>query len=100
MLHFCNPYVRSFRSTAALNTPGVLDIRIVIGAAGFPDRWRYNVPNVPEVAAFLPDGIEPEVNNRDITAYLRRGGIRHLKELNPAYDPLHFVLLFARGTSG
>ena len=48
----------------------------------------------------MPDGVNTEIGTRDIVVYLRGGGVRRLNELNPAYDPLHFVLLFPRGELG
>lgn len=37
---------------------------------------------------------------RDICVFLEGGGLRRINELNPAYDPLRYVLLFPRGEPG
>jgi len=100
MLHLHNPFVRSLCAAAAIDAPNVPNVRIIFRADGGPDRRRYNEPTTPEVAAFVPDGVNTEIGTRDIVVYLRGGGVRRLNELNPAYDPLHFVLLFPRGELG
>ncbi len=38
--------------------------------------------------------------HRDIVFCMRDGGVRRINELNPAYMPLHFPLLFSRGELG
>ncbi len=37
---------------------------------------------------------------RDIIVYMHGGGVRHISDQNPSYDPLHFVILFPRGEPG
>lgn len=65
-----------------------------------PDRRRFNRPTASEVAAIMPgDGSEP-ANRRDIVITYRGGGVRRINELNPAYMPLHFPLLFPYGELG
>jgi hypothetical protein len=69
MLDRHNPYVRSikvagrvFREAAAAAPGGAIpDIRMILRAEGGNDQRRYNLATVPEIAAFMPDGVNPEV---------------------------------------
>jgi hypothetical protein len=61
------------------------------------DRHIYNLPTAPELAAFIPD---TGASRRDIVVRCRGGGLRHISEWNPAYDPLAFPLLFPSGELG
>lgn len=40
------------------------------------------------------------MGNRDIVVNKRDGGFWKLNEMNGAYDPLHYVLMFPYGESG
>ena len=99
MMIDCNPFVQTFRS-AALAYPDTPHVRIIIRSDNVPDRRRYNLPAVPEIAAFIPEPAEPAKHARHIVVQLREGGLHQISELNAAYDPLHFVLLFPRGEMG
>ena len=103
MLHACNPFVQEFRIAAAYNDPSIpnLQWRITNGApAGTVDPRLYNVPQTTELAAFIPDAQQPRSYCRDIVVHRHGGGVKRMTELNHAYDPLHFVLLFPRGEAG
>ena len=65
------------------------------------DGRRYNLPTANEIAAIVPGNGEEEVSSdRDIILRLTGGSLRRISQLNPLYDPLHYVLLFPRGEEG
>ena len=52
---------------------------------------------VGEVAAFVPDNFEPINYHRNIQLHLTGGGVQYITDLNAAYHPLHYPLLFPCG---
>ena len=65
------------------------------------DRRRYNLPTTDsEIAVILPGDGEEHVEPRDIISYGRNGRIWRINDSNPAFMPMHFVLLFPRGEKG
>jgi hypothetical protein len=98
MLHQVNPYVRIFKTALAFDGPNA---KITLHADSKVDRRRYNLPRAPEIAAFIPDAAEDSKSTRDIVLYKRDDGrVKLISEVNPAADPMHFVLLFPRGEQG
>ena len=100
MLHACNHFVQKFRIAAAYNDPSILNLqwRITNGAtAGTVNPRLYNVPQTSELAAFIQDAQQPCSYCGDIVVHRHGGGVKRMTELNHAYDPLHFVLLFPCG---
>jgi hypothetical protein len=65
------------------------------------DSRTYNMPTADEVAAILP-GPGSKTDYRDIILHYRAGpgSLKRISEMNPAYTPLHYVLLFPRGELG
>ena len=63
------------------------------------DSRRYNVPTGNEIAVILP-GENITEDNRDIIVQLRGGSFQRVYDTNPAYVPLHYVLLFPREEFG
>jgi hypothetical protein len=69
------------------------------------DQWRYNLPTTStEVAAILPYA-HPQANTQDIILHLQNPPdgqfpLKCIHDCNPAYDPLHYVLLFPLGDLG
>ena len=63
------------------------------------DGRRYNLPSTEEVAVILP-GPGEATDYRDIILQHRAGPLKRIHETNPAYVPLHYVLLFPRGELG
>eukprot|EP00798_Chlamydomonas_sp_ICE-L_P011276 gene11276-18908_t len=100
MLHDHNPYVQSIRHAHEMGAQGVGQVKVIIRPSSTPDPRRYNTPTSVEVAGFVPDGLQPQTNTRDVVINLRGGPVCHITDLSPAYDPLHFVLLFPRGENG
>jgi hypothetical protein len=63
------------------------------------DPRRYNLPTAEEVAVILP-GPGQAADYQDIILQTRAGTLQRIYETNPAYQPLHYVLLFPRGELG
>ena len=62
------------------------------------DLWTRNLPGSKEVAAILPDD---NVGAKwDIILHRRIRGLERISDRPPAYDPLHFRLLFPHGDLG
>ena len=101
-LLWCNFTPHLFQCLLCCFCVYVLTFSAVCSAEGL-DRRRYNVPTASEVAAILPgDGQEEDgaPTRRDIVVQLRGGGVRRICQLHPAYQALHFVLLFPHGELG
>jgi hypothetical protein len=97
--------VKVFRSMGARLQQGVEELMIVIHADNTPDRRRYNVPTqlgAGEVASFTPEEEEGVrgAGVRNIVVRAKGGSLHQIDDLHPAYDPLHFILLFPYGEQG
>ena len=96
MLNTHNAYVQVFQHAAELEVPNVT---ILLRCNANVDPRTYNVPRVSDIAAFIPDGTHVAAP-RSIAVRMHGGGVKRITDLNSAYDPLHFVLLFPRGEQG
>jgi hypothetical protein len=92
MLHHLSCWVR------ACEVQGPTAVTRVVGT-GKVDRRRYNAPTASEVAGIIP-GSSSRAYTRDIIFRKRDGQVQHITDLNAAYQPLHFPLLFPRGEPG
>ena len=106
MLHETHPYVLLYHGAhnimANIPEPERHNVRVALHADRIQDGRRYNLPtDIDEIAAVLPgDGSEEVSEHRDVVLHLQGGGLRHISHLNPAYSPLHYVLLFPYGEHG
>jgi hypothetical protein len=103
MLRQHNGFVSIFeRAVQTSNQENKPELKLVLNAdmTTVPDPRRYNVPASNGLAAFIPDGMLPEVNCRQIALNVRGGGMKFIDDLHHDYDPLYFVLLFPRGEAG
>ena len=96
MLNTHNAYVQVFQHAAELEFPNVT---ILLRCNANVDARTYNVPRVTDIAALIPDGSHVAAP-RSIAVRMHVGGVKRITDLNSAYDPLHFVLLFPRGEQG
>ena len=96
MLNTHNAYVQVFQHAAKLEVPNVT---ILLRCNANVDPRTYNVPRVSDIAAFIPDGSHVAAP-RSIAVRMHGGGVKRITDLNSAYDPIHFVLLFPRGEQG
>lgn len=76
----------------------VENISMLIRQNHTDDCQQYNRPSTNEIALVMPDGATEL--QRDIVVYKRGGGIQWINTWNPAYGPLHYVLLFPYGEHG
>lgn len=77
----------------------VEDVHLALIVDHTRDQRRYNLPSADEVAVVIPDGVPPD-HSRDIVLRMRSGHLQRIYETNPAYAPLHYVLLFPFGSDG
>ena len=100
-LHSINPFAQTFTNAGnrARQEESITDIRLVIHNTHGKDMRRYNQPTASEVAVIMSDfDYAPEV--RDIVIKTHEGELKHISELNGAYDPLQYPLLFPYGEYG
>ena len=57
----------------------------------------YNKPTVKEIAAIIPTG-QPNATARDIVIRYKDDRLLTIHQNNPAYETLHYVLLYPYGT--
>ncbi|XP_019173001.1 PREDICTED: uncharacterized protein LOC109168432 [Ipomoea nil] len=64
------------------------------------DARTYVLPTTSEVAALIVGDIDPYMGQRDIIVESRSGVLKRISELNPAYLPLQYPILFPYGEDG
>ncbi|XP_031116653.1 uncharacterized protein LOC116020311 [Ipomoea triloba] len=64
------------------------------------DMSNYNLPTVSEVATIVVGDLDPMMGERDILIETQTGLLKRITELNPAYFPLQYPLLFPYGEDG
>ena len=102
VLHRYNHYIALYKTARErIHEAGdVPDVHVRLHFAAGSDQRRYNLPTAEEVAVILPgDGAQP-TDNRDIIIQTRAGPLQRIRETNPAYQALYYVLLFPRGEHG
>jgi hypothetical protein len=94
-----NPFVEVFlRAGEFIRSQESVNVRLAIHKAPGVDLRTHNCPTCNNVAAILLDdnmGAE-----RDIILHFQDGGLQRICDTHPAYDPLHFPLLFPHGELG
>ena len=100
MMHEVNPYVKDFIAISKLPEEQMQNITFIMRRDRKPDiqhARKYNIPTCNEVALVALN----EVNDHADVRIHRKGGVpQHITNLNPSYDPLHYVLLFPYGSPG
>ena len=102
MLHEVNPYISQFKALLELPQDKVKDLKYYLTRKKLPKDQHKGIYNLPtscdEVALIeLKNG---STDSADFQVYLRGGGVRSISTENQAHDPLHFTLLFPKGTPG
>ncbi|XP_019150399.1 PREDICTED: uncharacterized protein LOC109147196 [Ipomoea nil] len=64
------------------------------------DARTYNLPQVSEVAALIVGDIDTNIGERDVMVETKSGLLQRISELNPAYLPMQYPLLFPYGEDG
>jgi hypothetical protein len=86
------PVVEMFlRAGEFIGNQEVLGVRLAIRKALGADLRTHNRPTCSEVAAIVLDNMGAE---RDIILHRQGSGLQRISDTHPAYDPLHFPLLF------
>ena len=101
MLMECNPFVEIYKQAVQrLRDQGQNNnVHSRLTYMPYTDARRYNVPTADEIAVVLPgEGIASDP--RDIVVQLQGGRFQRIFDTNPAYAPLHYVLLFPKGELG
>ena len=97
-LHQHNPFIKDFKQIMELPEQDLQHGQIVVSANKRPDgehERRYNTQaNLNEVSILTNS--EPH----DLVIQKRGGGLQDVHEMNPKGMPLHFTLLFPKGTFG
>ena len=107
MLNECNPYVHTFKTVwqhlDKTDGSSVADFKITFVESSSDDQRRYNAPTASEMAVLIPgsDG-ERALGPREARLCLKGPGAqaRRISDLDPHYEPLHFVLLYPHGEEG
>lgn len=76
---------------------GVLSVRLATDETAGVDLRTHNCPSYNEVAAIVLDNVGAEGN---MMLHQRGGELGRISDTVPAYDPLHFPLLFPHGEIG
>uniref|UniRef100_A0A383WI43 Helitron helicase-like domain-containing protein n=1 Tax=Tetradesmus obliquus TaxID=3088 RepID=A0A383WI43_TETOB len=101
MLLECNPYASSLHAMRTMHTDVIDQYYLQINVDGnFQGPRRYNAPTSSEVAGLMP-GVDDEPQSERVSMAIKfNGDAVFIKEDNPAFTPLHFVLLHPRGEKG
>jgi hypothetical protein len=105
MLYNVNPFIpvyqQAHRILSSKPPEQHHNIAVKLHMSDSADGRRYNLPTANEIAAVVPGHGEEDVSSdRDIVLHLTGGTLKRISQLNPLYDPLHYVLLFPRGEQG
>ncbi|XP_031116659.1 uncharacterized protein LOC116020319 [Ipomoea triloba] len=96
-----NVLVKTFRmARSEIETNPMTEIKIKLIGKRTKDARTYNLPQVGEVAALIVGDIDPNMGQRDILVESKAGHFQRISELNPAYLPLQYPLLFPYGEDG
>ncbi|XP_019189858.1 PREDICTED: uncharacterized protein LOC109184316 [Ipomoea nil] len=96
-----NVLVKSFRmAKTGMESNHRADIKIKLIGKRSKDARTYNLPQVGEVAALIVGDLDPNMGERDILVESKAGHFQRITELNTAYLPLQYPLLFPYGEVG
>ncbi|XP_019191668.1 PREDICTED: uncharacterized protein LOC109186192 [Ipomoea nil] len=96
-----NVLVKSFRMAKTnMESNQRVDIKIKLIGKRTTDARTYNLPQVGEVAALIVGDLDPNMGERDILVESQAGHFQRITELNPAYLPMQYPLLFPYGEDG
>ncbi|XP_019191165.1 PREDICTED: uncharacterized protein LOC109185656, partial [Ipomoea nil] len=101
VLDTCNVLVKSFRmARSELQMNPLAEVKIKLLGKRSKDARTYNLPQVSEVAALIVGDIDTNIGERDIMVETKSGLLQRISELNPAYLPMQYPLLFSYGEDG
>ena len=101
MINEHNPYAKLFKNATSSMVTSEYDMQMIIKSdLQSLDLRRYNKPTSSDIAVVIPgDGLE-NVTSRNILITKHDNVVKRILELNGAYDPLMYVLLFPYGEKG
>ena len=81
------------------------DVSLCLHFSQHTDQWHYNLPTTSTEVAAIPPYAHPRVNTQDIMLHLQNPPdgqfpLQCIHDYNPAYDALHYALLFPLGDLG
>ncbi|XP_019175634.1 PREDICTED: uncharacterized protein LOC109170955 [Ipomoea nil] len=96
-----NVLVKSFRMAKSfIESNPQTQIRMRLIGKMTKDARTYALPTTSEVAALIVGDIDPYMGQRDIIVESRSRVLKRISELNPAYLPLQYPILFPYGEDG
>ncbi|XP_031121063.1 uncharacterized protein LOC116024309 [Ipomoea triloba] len=78
----------------------VVEVKMNLIGRRSKDGRTYNLPSANEVAALIVGDLDPSMGDLDILIESRTGQLKRINQLNPAYLPLQYPLLFPYGEDG
>lgn len=98
--HYAAIYKHAYEALADYGD--VKDVSVRLRVMPGQDRRRYNLPSADEVAVILPgDGSQSDKRDIILRKRMPEGlSLYRISDLHPAYEPLHYVLLFPHGEHG
>src|ERR1700724_1106021 len=104
MLYRKHPSIALYKQAIELtaNLDPAQDCRILLRFHKNCDKRRYNLPGAAnrEIAVIIPGEGDITRDPRDIILHRKGGGLRRINETSPAYQALHYVMLFPTGQLG
>ena len=106
MLLVHNPFVNIYKQAAerlreqSRSSTETVDIQARLTYLPHTNPRRYNIPNVTNEIAIVLPGDGTTTDPRNVVVQLKGGPFRCVFDTQPAYVPLHYVLLFPRGELG
>ena len=93
-----NPYARDFKMISEIPQDDLTEGKVVLSVKARPQgehERRYNLQLCRTEVRMITDA-----GPHDLVLRLRGGGLKVVSDLNPHAVPLHFTLLFPKGTMG
>ncbi|XP_031091157.1 uncharacterized protein LOC115996159 [Ipomoea triloba] len=101
VLDHYNVLVKSFRMAKSfIDSNPQAEIKMGLIGRRNTDARTYSLPTASEVAALIVGDLDPTMGERDILVETRTGVLKRISELNPAYLPLQYPILFPYGEDG
>ncbi|XP_019195804.1 PREDICTED: uncharacterized protein LOC109189646 [Ipomoea nil] len=96
-----NVLVKSFRMAKSfMESNPQTQFRMRLIGKRTKDARTYALPTTSEVAALIVGDLDPSMGERDIVVESKSGVLKRISELNPAYLPLQYPILFPYGEDG
>ena len=94
-----NPWAKAIRNHVQTYLVGNEDAKMVQLNIE-QGEGQYSTPTVDEIAGFVPEGSTEFHGHRSVRLHNKNGRFSCIDELNPFYDPAHYVIMFPKGDAG